>query len=129
MNKNEKMIASDYAYAIVGASADTEKYGHKVLKDLHDADYQVYPVNHKGGEIMGLSVYKTLADIEGKIDVVVFVVPPAVTEKILFEVRDLGITKVWMQPGSESDAAIAYCGENNISCTHHACIMIMRKDV
>ncbi|MBU0625936.1 CoA-binding protein [Patescibacteria group bacterium] len=32
-----------------------------------------------------------------------------------------------MQPGSESDRAIAYCEMNGIECVHDACIMIDRK--
>lgn len=128
MDEKEKMIAADYAYAIVGASANVEKYGYKVLKDLTDAGYRVYPINPKGGEILGLRVCETLDDIGEEINVVIFVVPPAVTEKILPEVKTLGITKVWMQPGSESDAAILYCEENDMTCTHHACIMIQRQE-
>lgn len=128
MNKDKKMIAQDYTYAIVGASANTEKYGYKVLKDLNDAGYTVYPINPKGGEILELSVYEKLSDIDQKIDVVIFVVPPVVTAKILLEVKKIGITKVWLQPGSESDEAINYCKHNDIICTHHACIMVMRQE-
>lgn len=126
-DEKEKMIADEYVYAIIGASANNEKYGYKVLKDLHDSDYTVYPVNPKGGEIMGLSVYERLSDIDQKIDVVIFVVPPVITERTLPGVKALGITKVWMQPGSESDEAIKYCEQNDIACTHHACIMVQRK--
>ncbi len=128
VDEKEKMIAPDYTYAIVGASANVEKYGYKVLKDLTDAGYTVYPVNPKGGEILGLRVFERVSDITAKIDVVIFVVPPVVTEKILPEVRDHGITKVWLQPGSENDAVIDYCNQNDIVCIHHACIMVMRQE-
>jgi len=57
------------------------------------------------------------------------VVPPEVTEMVLTEVKMLGIKKVWMQPGSESAHAIAYCKANGIECVHDACIMLERKQV
>jgi len=58
---------------------------------------------------------------------VVFVVPPAATEEVLKEVNKLGIKNVWMQPGAESEKAIAYCKENNIDCVNDDCIMVRRK--
>lgn len=61
------------------------------------------------------------------IDVIVFVTQPVVTEKVLEEAKTLGIKKVWLQPGAQSDKAIQFCKENAIECIHDACIMIQRK--
>jgi hypothetical protein len=117
------MISKKEIYAIIGASKNPEKYGYKVLINLKESGFKVTPVNPKEEEIQGLKVYERLADIE-KVDVVVFVVPPSITEKVLEEVKELGIRSVWMQPGSESEQAIKFCEENNINCVHHACIMM-----
>ncbi len=35
---------------------------------------------------------------------------------------NLGIKKVWMQPGSESEKAIKYCEDNKIDAIHNACV-------
>ncbi|MFA5358432.1 MAG: CoA-binding protein [Patescibacteria group bacterium] len=123
-----EMIDKNYTYAIVGASANIEKYGHKVLIDLHTAGYKVIPINPKGGEIEGLQVYPSLSAVKEKIDVAIFVVPPTVTSEVLIEVKNLGIDKVWMQPGSESAEAIEFCKNNNINCVHDACIMVARQN-
>lgn len=121
------IINKNYLYAIVGASNDPEKYGHKVLMDLHSGGYNVAPVNPKGGETAGLKVYPDLAAIPALPDVAVFIVPPAVTEKVLLEVKNLRIKMVWLQPGSESPAAIKFCQEEGIECVYNQCIMVQRQ--
>jgi hypothetical protein len=121
------MIDKTKKYALIGASADKEKYGFKILKDLKEGGYKVIPVNLRGGKILGLNVYPTLLEVPQKIDVAIFVVPPSVTEEILITVKKLRIYKVWLQPGSESQKAIEFCKQNNIECTHNVCIMIQKN--
>lgn len=117
-------LSSKYTYAVVGASNDPEKYGHKVLKYLIGKGQRAIPVNPKEKKILGLDVSADLSGIKEEIDEVVFVVPPKVTEKLLLEVKDLGIKKVWLQPGSESIKAIEYCDKHAIECVHDACVMM-----
>ncbi len=121
------MINKNFLYAIVGASNNTEKYGYKVFKDLLDAGYKVLPINPTEKEILGKEVYPTLSDSEQKIDTVIFVTQPNITEKVLEEVQKLKIKNVWLQPWSQSDAAIAFCKKNDIECIHDACIMIQKN--
>lgn len=121
------MINKKLSYAIVGASNNEKKYGYKVFKDLLDTWYKVIPINPSEKEILGKKVYPALSQVKKKIDVVIFVTPPAVTEKVLEEVKELKIKNVWMQPWAQSDTAIEFCKKNNIECIHDACIMIQRK--
>jgi hypothetical protein len=76
---------------------------------------------------LGEKVYTNLSDVKEKIDGAIFVTQPIVTQKVLKEVKTLGIKNVWLQPGSQSDAAIEFCKKNTIECVHDACIMIQRK--
>ncbi|HEC35006.1 MAG TPA: CoA-binding protein [Anaerolineae bacterium] len=114
-------------WAVVGASHDPAKFGYKIVRDLHNAGYVVYPVNPRGGEIEGMKVYLSLAALPEKPEVVDIVVPPAVTEKVVRQVKALGLTRVWMQPGSESEDAIRFCEENGIAVVHDACAMINKR--
>ncbi len=91
--------------AVVGVSADLQKYGHKVFRDLLAAGYQVAAVNPKGGTILNQPVYASLKDIPVVPELVITVVPPAITETVVEECHALGIPHIWMQPGSESEAA------------------------
>ncbi len=121
------MINKDFIYAVVGASNNEEKYGYKVFKDLLAWWYKVIPINPTEKEILGTKVYSTLSATEKKIDIVIFVTPPVVTEKVLEQVKALWIKNVWMQPWAQSDKAIDFCKKNEIECIHDACIMIQRK--
>ena len=114
-------------WAVVGVSQDPAKYGNRIFRSLLASGYQVYPVNPKGGELDGATVYRSLADLPQKPEVVDLVVPPAVTEQVVKEIKDLGLTRVWIQPGSESEAAIAYCQEQGIEVVHGACAMALRR--
>jgi predicted CoA-binding protein len=69
-----------------------------------------------------------LADLPQQPEVVDLVVPPAVTEQVVKEVKNLGQTRVWMQPGSESETAIAYCHQHGIQVVHDACAMALRRN-
>jgi predicted CoA-binding protein len=114
-------------WAVVGASQDPAKYGYRVYRSLRDAGYTVYAVNPRGGELLGDMIYPTLADLPQMPEVVDTVVPPPVTEQIVQEMQALGLSRVWMQPGSESEAVIVYCQEQGIDVVYDACAMIHRR--
>ena len=119
-----KEFMAQKRFAIVGATANPEKYGNQIFKNLRARDYEVYPVNPRLKELEGVKCYASLDDIPVKVDVVDFVVPPEVTEVILKDCKRLGLNHIWLQPGSESEAAIAYCHENNLKVVHDVCVML-----
>jgi len=114
-------------FAVVGASRDPEKYGHQVYRDLRNAGYRVYCVNPNADEVLGDKCYPSLEALSAKPDVVDVVVPPKITEQLVKTCKKLGITKVWMQPGSESKTAIKFCEENGIDVVHGVCVMVERR--
>jgi predicted CoA-binding protein len=114
-------------FAVVGASRNPEKYGHQVYRDLRQAAYKVYPVNPKAEEILGDKCYPSLESLPEKPDVADLVVPPKVTEHVVKTCKTLGITKIWLQPGSESELALNFCKENGIDVVHGVCVMVQRR--
>ena len=115
--------------AVVGVSHKPKKFGYRIFFDLRNAGYKMYPVHKLGGEVEGITRYASLADLPEKPDVVDLVVPPSVGVEIVKECRDLGIDKVWMQPGSESAEAVRFCEENNIRVISNLCMMLEKKTV
>jgi uncharacterized protein len=113
-------------WAVVGVSQDPAKYGARIFRTLRDAGYTVYPVNPKGGELDGSPVYVSLADLPAKPDVVDLVVPPVVTEQVVAAAHELGLNRIWMQPGSESDKAIEFCEQHRMQVVYGACAMVHR---
>ena len=118
-----RAFVAERVWAVVGVSTDPTKYGHKIFKTLRNAGYAVYGVNLRGGEVDGQTLYTSLAKLPEKPAVVDIVVPPAQTEEVVRQCAELGLSRVWMQPGSESEAAIAFCHEHDIQVVHGACAM------
>jgi len=118
---------SQRVWAVVGASTDPDKYGNKIFRTMRDAGYTVYGVNVHGGVIEGQPLYRELGELPETPAVVDTVVPPNVTEQVVQRCAELGISRVWMQPGSESEVAIEFCEENGIQVVHHACAMVRRQ--
>ena len=119
-----KEFMAQKKFAVIGATDNAEKYGNRIFKNLTGRGYEVYPVNPGLKEIEGVKCYPTLTDIPVKVDVVDFVVPPKVTESILKECKKLGLKNIWLQPGSESDAAIAFCRDNKLKVVYGTCVML-----
>ena len=119
-----KEFMAQKRFAVVGATTDTKKYGNEIFRNLISRGYEVYPVNPRLKELEGVKCYASLDDIPAKVDVVDFVVPPEVTEMILEDCKRLGLNHIWLQPGSESEAAIAYCHQNNLKVVHDVCVIL-----
>jgi uncharacterized protein len=95
--------------AILGASSDHTKFGNKAVRAFLAKGYTVYPVNPKGGEVEGLPVRQSLADIapDVKLDKISVYLPPAVGLKMLPQIVTRGCKELWLNPGSESDELVA----------------------
>ena len=127
MSELTRLLDEGNVFAVVGASRNPEKYGHKVFKDLLEAGYEVYPVNPKAEKILGRKCYPDLKSLPKRPDVVVFVVPPEVTRSLAGQCIELGVKFVWMQPGAESREAIRELEEAGVEVFHNVCIMITRR--
>jgi len=119
-----KEFMAQKRFAVVGATTNTKKYGNEIFRNLISRGYEVYPVNPRLKEIEGTKCYPSLSNLPVKVDVVDFVVPPPVTEEILKECKELELDRIWLQPGSESEAAVAFCVENNLKVVHGVCVML-----
>ncbi|HOJ50267.1 MAG TPA: CoA-binding protein [Spirochaetota bacterium] len=122
MTKQEEFFKSK-SFAVVGATSKKEKFGYLVFKRLLNLGKPVYPIHPQEKEIEGVKVYKTLSELPEVPEAVDIIVPSSVTEKIVRECKELGIKKVWMQPGAESPDAIKFCEDNGISVVYHDCVL------
>jgi acetyl coenzyme A synthetase (ADP forming)-like protein len=70
-------IMKPRAIAVIGASNEDGKIGNSVMKNLVNGGYQgdIYPINPKGGEVLGLKAFPSINDVPGNVDVTVFAVP------------------------------------------------------
>jgi acetyl coenzyme A synthetase (ADP forming)-like protein len=71
--------------AVVGASKNITKIGHAALKNILISDYEceVFPVNPKEKEILGLKCFKKITQIPVDLDLVSISVPEKIVPQIL----------------------------------------------
>ena len=129
MLDNLQSFAKLKVWAVVGVSADREKYGNIIYRDLRDANYTVYGINPKLTEIEGDPCYASLDVLPVKPDVVNVVVPPHVAESVVDHCIALSISRIWFQPGAESDAALAKAEAAGMEVVANACIMLEKQPV
>ena len=102
--------------AIIGASANRAKFGNKSVRAHRAQGYDVYPINPHGGEIEGLTAYRSVADAPvERFDRVSMYVPPHVGLELLDEIAAKGCDELWLNPGSESDALIEQAASKGLN--------------
>ena len=93
--------------AIIGASADPNKFGNKAVRAFLRQGFTVFPVNPKETEIENLRVFKGIAEIPVRPNLVSVYLPPPVLLKVLPDIAARGCDELWLNPGTESDEVLA----------------------
>ncbi len=106
LDERVKSFMASGPFAVVGASANRDKYGNKVLRAYLQHGMEVYPINPSVDEIEGVKTYGTLAEVPVKVRAISVITPPSITEKVVEDAAAAGVRMVWMQPGAESEAAV-----------------------
>lgn len=130
MEADMERMVSARTFAVVGASTNPGKYGNKVFLSLRRHGKVVHAVNPaaaaRGEQLEGEAFYASVADLPEVPEVVVAVVPPPVTEKIVDELAAVGVKNLWMQPGAESAKAVEKAHAAGITTVHGGpCIMVL----
>ena len=79
--------------AVIGASGTPGKVGYNVVKNIIESKYsgEIYPINPKVDEILGIKAYKSVADILEEIDIAIIVIPAKHVNEIAEECGKKGI--------------------------------------
>ena len=116
--------------AVTGISAKRELTGNIIYRKLKGAGYHVYPVHPGLASFAGDICYPNLAAIPDRVDGVVIVNRPEVTNTIVRQCAEAGVPRVWMHQSlmkagsSVSPEAVAFCQHNGISVIAGACPMM-----
>jgi uncharacterized protein len=100
-----RIYAETKTIAVVGASADPSKPAHEIPRYLQRQGYRILPVNPRGGELLGEAVARSLAEVDGPVDVVDVFRPAAAAPEIAREAIAIGAKVLWLQLGIESQEA------------------------
>jgi len=106
MDPRVEKFLSAKAFGVVGASANREKFGNKVLRCYQQHGYKAFPVNPREKLVEGLPAVASVKDLPPEVEALSIITPPSVTEQVVEEAIARGIRHVWMQPGAESPKAV-----------------------
>lgn len=93
------------SFAVAGASADPNKYGHIVFRALLASGRNVVPLNPKGIILDGVASFPDLTAMAWVPEAVSLVTPPSATRVVVDAAIALGVKRLWMQPGAEDAVA------------------------
>lgn len=79
--------------AVIGASTTKGKLGNDVMRNLIDSGFlgRIYPVNPRGGEILGYQTFRSVKEIHGEVDVAVIVIPAQHVVEAVVECGQKGV--------------------------------------
>lgn len=128
MEATLKTFFTSSKFAVVGASSDPSKFGHKgtyTTPNSHSSltttvfvwylthGLPVTPINPRASSItVSSKEFSTVSSptaLEHASDTSLSIItPPSVTLSVLKEAKEAGIPAVWLQPGTYNDEVIAY---------------------
>ncbi len=81
--------------AVIGASRTPGKIGYTILENLkYSFKEKLYPINPNAGEILGLTSYSSVLDVEEPIDLGIIVVPVELVKDVILECKKKKIRSV-----------------------------------
>ncbi|MGE5228864.1 MAG: acetate--CoA ligase family protein [Deltaproteobacteria bacterium] len=91
-----RAVFSPSSLAVVGASDDVAKWGGSVLRNLIDGGFEgaIYPINPRGGSILGLPAYPTPEDLPETPELVIVALGGAAARPIVEECGRRGVPAV-----------------------------------
>lgn len=101
-------------FGVVGASSRREKFGNKVLRCYLENDLRAIPVHPAEKVIEGIECVASVDQLPKEVKSISIITPPQITEKVVALALENGIENIWMQPGADSEAAVALCREKGI---------------
>jgi acyl-CoA synthetase (NDP forming) len=96
--KNLDFLFHPKTIAIAGVSEKVKQFnaGLKYLEGLMQFGFKgkIYPLNPTGGEIMGMTIYKSVKDIPGKVDFIISAIPAPYTPQLVADAAEKGVRAI-----------------------------------
>jgi len=110
--------------AIIGASADPDKFGNKAVRAYLQRGYRVFPIHPTAQTIERLEAYHSIVEVPvDKLDRVSLYLPPEIGLQVIEQVAQKTAREVWLNPGAESPALIARAQEMGLNIVTGCSIM------
>jgi predicted CoA-binding protein len=125
-NERKRILDETRSIAIIGASSNPSRASNFVITYLQSSvcDYDIYPVNPRESEILGLTCYPSLADLPVAPDLVSVFRKADDCPAIAQEIVDAGAKTLWLQLGIWSDEAARIAVDAGLNVTMDRCVKI-----
>jgi predicted CoA-binding protein len=120
-----EVLASAKTIAVVGASRDPRKAGGSVPEGLQRRGFRIIPINPFADELFGERVYRTLAEVPEKIDLVDVFRPAADAPEIARQAVAIGARGLWLQEDIRSDEARRIAEEAGLDYIEDECTAVV----
>jgi hypothetical protein len=125
--RSPQQILSDAAViAVVGASRDPAKPAHSVPLQMLRHGWRIIPVNPFVDHVFGERSHRTLADIDGPVDLVNIFRPAADAVDVVRQAVAVGAPAVWLQSGIVSAEARRIAAAAGIDYVEDRCLAVER---
>ncbi|MCA0354284.1 MAG: acetate--CoA ligase family protein [Chloroflexi bacterium] len=86
-------IFAPQSVAVVGASPDPSRLGHRVLKNVIDNGYKgrIYPIHPTASAVLGQTAYPSVAAVPADVELAVLVIPPQHVLNVVEECGQKGV--------------------------------------
>lgn len=121
----KKMFDDCETIAIVGLSPDESKPSNMVAKYLQNNGYKIIPVYPKEDIILGEKVYRSLAEITQRVDMVDMFRKASFADELVEVAKSRGDVKYfWIQLGLVNDEAFKKATEYGMIAVQNKCTKI-----
>ncbi len=117
-----RLLGESKTIAIVGLSADRQKASYFVGSYLKSEGYRIVPINPRGGEILGETVYPNLESVPFAIDVVDVFRPAHEAYAVAEQAVRAKAKALWLQLRIVDPAAAEYALASGLSVVVDKCI-------
>lgn len=111
--------------AVVGLSPEPSRPSNRVARTLLHHGYEVVPVNPQaGGEVLGLSSYGSLEEIDGEIDIVDVFRRSEHLADVARSAAAVGARSLWLQSGLMSSEARQIAESSGMDYVENRCLAV-----
>ncbi|MDC7234491.1 MAG: CoA-binding protein [Spirochaetales bacterium] len=115
--------------ALAGVSRNPQKFGCLLYKELKGKGMDILPLHPELKEYEGVPCYAAPSELPDDVEALITSVKPDKTLSVVQEAHQKGISKIWMQQGSQSDDAVSYCEEMGLTYIAGKCVFLYAEPV
>jgi len=123
-----EILAGTCTIAMIGASPDPDKPSHGVMLYLLEQGYKVIPVRPGEGDVLGIPVVNSLAEIDEPVHMVDVFRKSEAAPEVAREAVAIGATSLWLQPGCVSDEAREIATQAGLAFAQDLCTRQVHRD-